>query len=433
MLRSSISAIALVSLAFLLTTVVHAEQEPNDSIATALPIIVGVVGSTDTFINPQTDVDYFRFNATATKDYIIEVLNVALDLGTTKLDVYNQAGTRISGISFCNGSGDVCNRIKVSSSVDQPIFLRVAATSTTKTGAYKVRVLAGYGQTEWLVNGSSEPNDTIEIAAPIEIGLTNQQEQSIYQRNSQYITVQSDKDYFRLSAEANKTYTVEVFNVAADLGTTELAIFDERGTLIRSINYCNGNGDICNRVEFTVSLAGTYFAFVAPTNDNKFGTYSVRVLPRFDQGLTWDELNENNDTNNLANVITLGTPVIHSIYPRNTRYNTSRADQDTFHFLAEANTKYTIEVFNVASDLGTTILSVSDERGVQIKSINYCNGEGSTCNKLEVTISLASRLFIEISPTNNSKTGIYSLCVDTTNERCGTEVKYDVFLPLLHK
>ena len=132
-----------------------------------------------------------------------------------------------------------------------------------------------------------------------------------------------------------------------------LTAFDARETSLDNVFGCNGNGDVCARIQFTTSLAGDYFLRARPVDNNRAGTYSIRVLPRYDQGLTRGTDGEPNDALALAEPIRVGrtSALTRTIAPRTATFVTVAGDQDYYRFSGVPGTTYVAEIFNVAIGL----------------------------------------------------------------------------------
>ena len=404
----------LLVLSGVLASSASADTEPNNSFDQAQSITVGVGGTISASISPAGDLDYYRFAGVAGRTYTAELLNVATSLGDTSLYGYDAGHTELKSTYYCNGTGNVCDRIEFTTSLAGDYFLRVSGANNTKSGTYSIRVLQKYD--EGLSRGADgEPNDTRALAEPITVGTAQALTRPISPRSSTYVTNDGDRDYFHFTGIAGHTYTAEVFNVAAGLGDTSLYGYDASGSELKSTYYCNGTGSVCDRIEFTTSLAGDYFLRVSGANNTKSGTYSIRVLQKYDEGLSRGADGEPNDTRALAEPITVGTAqaLTRSIAPRSTLYVTNDGDRDYFHFTGIAGHTYTAEVFNVAAGLGDTSLYGYDASGSELKSTYYCNGTGSVCDRIEFTTSLAGDYFLRVTAANSAKTGSYSIRVST--------------------
>lgn len=395
-------AIGALALGLILSTgVAYAEPEPNDTMGTAVSVSVGTQGIRDAQINPAGDKDYYKFSAQAGRTYTVEVFNVSTSLGRTELYAYDSSGTQVASDTYCYyGTGNTCSRVVLSASIAQTYFLRVHAYSSTALGTYSVRVLARYGEPGYGADTASEPNDEIALATQIGLGRERALTQTIHPRNSSFFTLRADEDYYRFTGVAGGTYIVEVLNVATSLGRTELYAYDQSGTQVASDDYCyNGTGNTCSRVRLDVSVAGEYF---------------IRVLQRYDQGLTQDAASEPNDESALATQIGVAREraLTRTIYPRDPSFFTLRADEDYYRFTAVAGRSYVVEVFQVSTSLGRTELYAYDSSGAQIASDDYCyGGTGNACSRVQFDVSIAGDYFLRVVPYSSTASGSYSIRV----------------------
>ncbi len=180
------------------------------------------------------------------------------------------------------------------------------------TGPYSLRVLPRYDQGgTWNASNDSEPNDTPELANTITIGLGGAVTRQLFDHSS-FVTGDSDQDYYRFEAAANRTYVIETFNIAGtpDTYATGLWLYNASGTQIDDDRYgSQGTGNVNARITFTPTTSGTYLVRVVRAYGPWTGSYSLRVLPRYDQpGAAWNASNdyEPNDIIELANELKVG-------------------------------------------------------------------------------------------------------------------------------
>jgi len=200
-----------------LPIIVRAETEPNDTFATANPINVGLsnaeVGATLT----TDDEDYYSFTAVAGRTYVIETYDIQ---GTgnraTGLWLYDGSQTLITSDHYgSNGTGNVNARITYTFSTTGTYFILVKdAQYASWTGTYSLRILPKYDEPDaaWDASNDNEPNDVIVLANEIGVGLNNAQTHQLF-NHSNYVTNNSDYDFYRFTAEAGRTYVLETYNV----------------------------------------------------------------------------------------------------------------------------------------------------------------------------------------------------------------------------
>ena len=254
-----------------------ASGEPDDVLALARPIGVGVGAAIRASLYPRGnyavqwgDADSYRFEAKANVTYTVEVLNV--DPGMQlNLAVYNSSGTRLQNWDsyYGNGNGNVYVRLQVKPTIAQTLFVRVTAESATQAGAYTVRVLPDYanGLTR---DSAGEPDDMISLARAATIGLPTSW--TIEPRNPQYNAVWADRDVFRWTAEAGKTYTI---TAAAPGFRTNLSVYDSAGTRVTYDTYCEA-GKGCS-LTISPTITQVYSAMATAYNDDASGAYAICV------------------------------------------------------------------------------------------------------------------------------------------------------------
>jgi len=254
-----------------------------------------------------------------------------------------------------------------------------------------------------------EPNDSMETAVPLTLGRVGIGDGQIFPAG--------DVDYYKFVTTTGGTFVAEAFNVAVDLGRIELSVRNAAGTELGVSSSCGtaSTGNVCARVQVTVSIAGTYFLRLSGYSSLASGTYRVRVLPRYDQGLTWDSAGEPNDVLALAPEIGVGRTeaITRRIYPRNPDYYTVRAEEDYYRFVAQSAGTFVVEAFNVASDLGRVDLSVYNSAGTELGVSSSCGSfsSGNVCARVQVRVSIAGTYFVRVMPYSTVASGTYRLRV----------------------
>ena len=179
--------------------------------------------------------------------------------------------------------------------------------------------------------------------------------------------------------------------------------------------------------------SGTYYILArARTYIAWTGTYSLRILPKFDEpGAAWDSSNdyEPNDSNALAYEIGIGAgqAQTHQLAP-NTAFATNALDQDYYHFQAQAGQQYVIETFGVPNN--STGLYLYDVDGTALDSDPYGNyGSGGVDARITSTLLSAGTYIIQVrARAYGSYTGPYSVrvCVDTCSAK-------PIYLPFIRR
>lgn len=283
--------------------------------------------------------------------------------------------------------------------------------------------------------GEVEPNNTSAQAQALPaIGLDNPV-------NAQ-IDAPGDVDWYSFTAEAGRTYVVELFNVANTLDGYAAACSGQNGygLGIRAYNpdnsqlaqSCNASpassGNMHNLLAFTTATTGVYTIRILANLNTDTGSYSMRMLPRYDEpGAQWDSLFEPNNTWQNAYVLTPGRTnvVSSSITVRNPNYSTFYPDEDWYRFQAVGGRSYVVEVLNAASGLAgyASACDGSDREGVGIQVYNAsrtliggecsAKGVGRTGGNVHHVVSfmapLSGLIYIRITPNSYTANGTYSL------------------------
>ncbi|KPL91953.1 PPC domain-containing protein [Herpetosiphon geysericola] len=403
-----------------------AEVEPNNTIAAANSITTGhAAGHANATIANSSDIDYFKFVVTANQTFVIETYNV---VGTsndaTGLWLYNSSGTLIANDQGGNnGTGNVNARIVFTFVTAGTYFIKVGPDYFINwSGTYSLRVLPKYDQAgaAWNTTNDYEPNDVFAIANTITPGYPNAVTRQIFD-NSNYVSADGDQDIYRFTVAANQTFVIETFDVTGNSSdATGLWLYNSSGTLIANDQGGNnGTGTVNARIVFTFATAGTYFIHVESDYFiNWTGTYSLRVLPKYDQaGAAWNATNdyEPNDVFAIANSITPGYPnaVTRQIFD-NSNYVSADGDQDIYRFTVTANQTFVIETFDITgnSSDATGLWLYNSSGSLIANDQGGNNGTGNVNARIVFTFATAGTYFIQVeSDYFTNWTGTYSLRV----------------------
>jgi hypothetical protein len=133
---------------------------------------------------------------------------------------------------------------------------------------------------EWDAANDFEPNDVIPLANLINVGPANTLTRHIFPINN-FVTSDSDQDYYRFEALAGQRYVIQTFDVQKDASGigTGLYLYNNTGTELANDSFgTNGEGSVNAQITFTFTNAGTYFVRVAERRFYDWtGTYSIRV------------------------------------------------------------------------------------------------------------------------------------------------------------
>lgn len=420
----------------------QAEVEPNNTIAQANPIVVGYTqGHRNATIPTASDVDVFKFTAAANATYVIETYNVAGTPGTDANGIWlrNASGTALTDDRHANnGTGTASARI-VFTFVNAGIYYITVDTAEfgSWTGTYSLRVLPKYNQpgAGWDPAADYEPNDTKEIANAMTIGLGGAVTRQLADHTS-FATADSDNDYYVFTATAGRTYVIEIYNVA---GTSSRAVglwlYNNTGSAITNDQYGNnGTGAVNARIIFTASASEAVFIQVKDATFEEWaGTYSLRVLPRYNEaGAAWNTQQdyEPNDVYQLSNPIAVGvgSSVVRQILDTSNLVSPND-EQDFFVFTAVAGRTYVIQTYNTGTTDRATGLWLYNTSGSAITNDQYGNqGTGTLDAEIEYTIPTSGHYFVMVrAATFENWTGTYSFRV------CQTSCLQRVYVPYMRR
>lgn len=454
------------------------EVEPNDSAQDAQALSsIGAANYVNAQINTGGDVDWYKFTAEANQTYVVELFNVDMSLNTPGGNCF---GGSIQGVGFAvydstiitnpnaghvirqcepNGLGNVQSLMQFDSTGSQTTYyIKVVPNASTATGNYHLRVLPEYSNQNAEVgwdNTIHEPNNTIYQAYEIAPGRTTALTSQIEARNGNYVTVNSDLDWYRFNAQANKTYVIELFEVDRTLGNSGGNCFggNIQGLGVKVYNplldelsdarECipNGAGNVQSISKFRTTSDGWHHIQVIANNENVSGSYKIRVLPEYNDNhpTQWDSNYEPNNWASHSYGIGLGqnNALISQIESHNSDYVThTEPDEDWYHFSAQAGQTYKIELFDVEPSLadptggncfGGNILGVglevydpsiipnpNDSLGIH-REVRECEPNGTPSdgfhNSLEFTPDESKTYHIRVFPNADNASGNYSIRV----------------------
>jgi hypothetical protein len=370
------------------------ESEPNDTSSTASTLPVGWLTPISARLTSASDIDWYRFSAISGQRYLFETYNVSPHLSTS-LRLYNTDGSTQIANAYSNGTGDVLSRIAWLAPSSGDYYLRVS--SSPGQGSYSIRALAKYGEgAVW--DGFHEPNDSWETAQAIEVGRENALYTTIYPRGA-YSTNTGDHDWFRFEAILGHRYVIETHNVAPALNTF-LALFDTNGTTQIDYDYGSGTGNSEARIVWQAPQTGEFFIRVRAESSSQSGEYSIRVLPKYDEGATWDNNWEPDDEWVTATPIILNQTQSRSLYERS-NYRTNNAETDYFWFTAQAGYQYTVNLLSVASTLRANLYILSLD-GTTVLASNTSYTDLGTPKSLSYTFATPGNYYVRVRPYSNS-------------------------------
>jgi len=256
---------------------------------------------------------------------------------------------------YGNGSGDAYSRIVWQVPVDGTYYLKVSSRSGA--GPYSIRVLQKYDEGgAW--DGYHEPNDTWVTAHLLEVGRENGIQSTIYPRGA-YTTKDHDQDYYRFSAELGHWYVIETYNVTPLLDTV-ITLYDIDGTREIETDYGDGKGNSDGQIVWQAPQTGIFYVRVVPYGSTQEGTYSIRVLPKYDV-----------------------------------------ADYDYFWFAAQEGYEYTVDLVYVASTLKANLYILSLDGSTVLTSDTTYQPPG-TPKSIKYTFATPGIYYVLVRPSSNT-------------------------------
>jgi len=203
-------------------------------------------------------------------------------------------------------------------------------------------------------------------------------------------------------------YVIETFNVAPTL-ETRLALYDTDGSTQIDYTYSNGTGNTLSRIVWQAPQTEVFYIQVRAASSSQEGLYSLRVLPKYDEGASWDANWEPDDKWVTASPIILNQTQSRNLYQRG-NYTTQCADYDTFWFTAQAGYEYTVNLQSVAPTLRANLYILSlDGSTVLASDTSYTNP--GTPKSLNHTFATPGIYYVLVRPNSSSSYnyGVYDL------------------------
>lgn len=437
------------------------------------------------YTTSRADVDWYRITATAGQTYVVEVFDVALGLAVTSgsdctTDRNGNGGLiPYAGLALrafdtdvielkrqCNpvGAGNVNNTLQFTATTAGVYYIQVEsnAKNSGDTGSYSIRVLPKHDDPAATADPASfEPNNTLVNAYSIGLGKDNALTTALAPRPEGLSTNRADIDFYRIAATAGQTYVVEVFD--AGLGVALTSGYDcttdrngngglipYAGLSLRAFGpdavelkrQCNpvGAGNVHNILQFTATMSGAYYIQVASNalNSADKGSYSIRVLPKYDDPAATADSASFEPNNTFVNAYPIGVgpdkALTSALETRSDGYSTNRADVDWYRVSATAGQVYAVELFDTGLGLALTsgydcttdrngngglipykgvFLRVLGTDAVELK--RQCNplGSGNVHNSLTFTAPSTGVYYVQVASNALSSfdRGVYSIRV----------------------
>ena len=284
-------AFLLVVFGLVVLAAMPATAEAHDDYAddTSTTGTVAVGGSQTGEIDFLGDVDWIKVTLVVGTRYMIDYEGSATGQGTLWNPyfhgVYDSSGNLISGTTNDNSGQGLNSRIEFTPSSSGTYFLGLGTHSPSYTGTYRVSVTEfdDYDFSCHIPGDDYENNTT--TTGSVSVGgsaIGNLQQVA---SDDEYCAALLDRDWFRVTFDAGKTYRIDIRGSWTNHGTlrdTRIAgIYDSNGNLIDGTADENSGVDTEARTIFTAPTTGTYYIsatrgeFPFPTQHS--GTYTVEV------------------------------------------------------------------------------------------------------------------------------------------------------------
>ncbi len=235
--------------------------EPDNTLATARPIIVGGPAQRHNF-HVAGDYDWVYFDVTAGNSYRMRTFNLG-SCSDTVLELYDGAGVRLA---YNDDYSGFASRIDYQATSNARLYLMVRHYRPSANGActqYDLDVT----QTS-ISPDAYEPDDTIAQARPFVVNSSGQ--------NRNFHTT-TDVDWVSFSAIAGTTYTIYTYDLGSQADTV-LELYNSSGTLLA---YNDDYIGWSSRIVWTATASGTYFVKIRPfgsTGGRPASTYEFRIV-----------------------------------------------------------------------------------------------------------------------------------------------------------
>jgi len=360
--------------------------ETNETTATAYYLGKASTSFDDANIHTGTDIDYYQFAVPAIST---GQMTVSIDPDPTLdaiLQLFNSSGTLVGSSDI--GGADSTESITYTGTVGANYYAKVTAWAGS-TGAYEFNL----SFTDAQLPDSYESNNTLATASvPTKTTLTSP-------------TIHNgDIDYYQFTVPEGSTQ-LEAYLIGSQGLDAALDLFDESGTLLRSVDRTGVNGSETLLIDGLESLQ-TLFISVDGINDTT-GRYSLELTYGNEQ--VGDVAEPNNQVSTafplILNEGTLSFDGL-SIHDDD--------DRDYFTFVAPADTDGTAFVTVWAADTATDLnvsIRLLDDDSATVKSTDATGaGENET---LTVSSGLTAGETYYIDVNGWGTTGDYRLSVST--------------------
>lgn len=340
---------------FKLTTIASCKDtsEPNDMCTTHGELSTGSE-STESAFCTENDVDWYKFRVVAGAAYRVNTTNLG-----------NQADVDLQIFENCTSEeGEIDPQLTFTAAQAGAMYVRTKNKNNGTFGAntsYSITVeVSGDGQCYTDAFEEGERNDQRQNARLIAANG------SPWKLNA---CPAADSDWIKFVAEANRTYTIETFDLESR-SDTRVCLYDSADKQV-TCDDDSGSG-LGSRIILQQSKADTYYVHIEQMDKSVAGSatsYSVHVIP----DSCSPDSDEPDNQQSMAKEVTVNSgPKPHNIC--------GPKDEDWIKFMANAQSSYVVSTAGLAPD-ADTILEIYDSSGNRLAvNDDYCQGAWSGVN-----------------------------------------------------
>ena len=359
---------------------------------------VAVGAATTGEIERYGDRDWFAVTLEAGKTYVVDLKGKDTGDGTLAdpyLDgIRDAAGNRV-GTTWDYDSGEGRNSQVTFTVETSGTYYVAAGASGRETGTYTLAVAEAPPAPTPVVS-APQVRDPDDFAA--DAGTTGTV--SVGGEATGEIERSGDRDWFAVTLEAGKTYTVDLKGRPTGDGTLKDPYLDEirdaRGNAIAGTYDNNGGTGRNSQLEFSAETSGVHYLAAGATG-SKTGTYTLAVAE------VQDDYAAGTDT---TGAIAVGGTAAGEIE--------RPGDRDWFAVTLEAGKTYVVDLKGRPTRDGTlkdpSLDGIYDARGNAIAGTYDDNGGTGRNSRLEFTAETSGVHYLAAGATG-SKTGTYTLAV----------------------
>ena len=360
------------------------DDHPADTDTTGT---VSVGGKATGEIEKPADRDWFKVTLEADKTYRIDLEGRATEAGTLRdpylRGVHDADGDLIAGTTDNNGGFYLNSRLYFAPEEAGPHYV-AAGAGGDGVGTYTLSVTDVtelFADDDYTADTDTTGTVSVGGSATGEIGY------------------EDDRDWFKVTLEAGKTYRIDLEGSSTEDGTLKLpwlfGVYDTSGDYVSGTRVV-GVG-LNSRVFFESDTAGTYYIATGTSGRDSTGTYTLSVTETEDD--------------HPAGTITTGTVAIGGSATGNVDYV---GDRDWFAVELEAGKTYRIYLEGSSTGDGTLrdpyLRGVHDADGVLIAGTTDDDGGPGLNSRLSFTADKAGTYYVAAGA-YRGREGTYTLSV----------------------